>query len=36
MEIFDPYGDRLARDIRNSMSSALVQEITWDAAKGLA
>ena len=35
MEIFDPYGDRLQRDIRNSMSSALVQEITWDAAGSL-
>ena len=35
MEIFDPYSDRLARDIRNSLSSALVQEITWDAAGSL-
>ena len=35
MKIFDPYSDRLARDIRNSLSSALVQEITWDAAGSL-
>ncbi len=35
MEKFDPYSDRLARDIRNSLSSALVQEITWDAAGSL-
>ena len=35
MEIFDPYSDRLARDIRNSLSSALVQEIAWDAAGSL-
>jgi len=26
--IFDPYKDRLARDIRNSLSSALVKELT--------
>jgi len=35
MAIFDPYSDRLARDIRNSLSSALVREITWDAAGSL-
>ena len=35
MKIFDPYSDRLARDVRNSLSSALVQEITWDAAGSL-
>ena len=35
MKSFDPYSDRLARDIRNSLSSALVQEITWDAAGSL-
>jgi hypothetical protein len=28
MVIFDPYSDRLARDIRNSLSSALVNELT--------
>ncbi len=28
MVIFDPYNDRLARDIRNSLSSALVKELT--------
>ena len=31
MDIFDPYKDRLARDIRNSLSSALVKELTGDA-----
>lgn len=35
MKNFDPYTDRLARDIRNSLSSALVQEINWDAAGSL-
>lgn len=28
MVTFDPYSDRLARDIRNSLSSALVKELT--------
>ena len=28
MKTFDPYRDRLARDIRNGLSSALVKEIT--------
>ena len=28
MVIFDPYSDRLARDIRNGLSSALVNELT--------
>jgi hypothetical protein len=27
MVIFDPYSDRLARDIRNSLSSALINEL---------
>jgi hypothetical protein len=31
MVIFDPYSDRLARDIRNSLSSALVNELTGNA-----
>jgi predicted metal-dependent hydrolase len=30
--IFDPYKDRLARDIRNSLSSALVEELTGNTA----
>ncbi len=34
MVIFDPYKDRLARDIRNSLSSALVKELTGHA-KGI-
>jgi len=29
--IFDPYSNRLARDIRNSLSSALVDELTGNA-----
>ena len=28
MMVFDPYNDRLARDIRNSLSSALVEELS--------
>lgn len=28
MEKFDPYNDRIARDIRNTLSSALVNELT--------
>ena len=28
MVIFDPYSDRLARDIRNGLSSALANELT--------
>lgn len=28
--IFDPFNDRLARDIRNSLSSALILELTGD------
>ena len=28
--IFDPFSDRLARDIRNSLSSALIAELTGD------
>ena len=35
MKAFDPYRDRLARDIRNGLSSALVQEITGEAAGSL-
>jgi len=31
MQTFDPYRDRLARDIRNGLSSALVKEITGKA-----
>ena len=31
MMIFDPYNDRLARDIRNSLSSALAEELTGKA-----
>ena len=31
MVTFDPYNDRLARDIRNSMSSALTKELIGDA-----
>ena len=31
MVIFDPYNDRLARDIRNSLSSALTKELIGDA-----
>lgn len=31
MLIFDPYNDRLARDIRNSLSSALTKELTGNA-----
>ncbi len=27
-EFFDPFGDRMARDIRNSLSSAFISEIT--------
>ena len=34
--VFDPYSDRLARDIRNSLSSALVDEITGEASESLA
>ena len=30
--IFDPFNDRLARDIRNSLSSALISELTGDRA----
>jgi uncharacterized protein len=30
MVIFDPYSDRLARDIRNSLSSVLVEALTRD------
>ena len=30
MDVFDPHSDRLARDIRNSLSSALVKELTGD------
>ena len=31
MEILDPYSDRLARDIRNSLSTALVKELSGKA-----
>jgi hypothetical protein len=31
MKTFDPYRDRLARDIRNALSSALVKEIAGEA-----
>ena len=34
--IFDPYSDRLARDIRNSLSSALVEELTAHGSDSLA
>ena len=31
MKTLDPYSDRLTRDIRNSLSSALVKELTENA-----
>ena len=36
MMIFDPYNDRMARDIRNSLSSAFVNELTGDGNNALA
>ncbi len=35
MMIFDPFSDRLARDIRNSLSSALIDELTSEGKSAL-